>query len=674
MLTPRLLSAALALFEFALASAGNAPAPQRSLPAGEWSVEFANGVVETCAIRKDGTASESEPNRKTDGKPVDKDGALVITFDDDRTERWTPSANASSSSTGIRHPNTRAANRCAASRIGSARRVAIFLAPIAASTTMLGRIRSRRNASMAPCVHRRDFLRLGLLGAVGFATEADPPSSLAAEEGELLYNGIRLPKLWPPALKELPAELPTPAYIKDPPAVIPIDVGRQLFVDDFLIAKTTLTRTHHRPAYHSKNPVLTGGMVFSDGVWYDPEDKTFKMWYMAKGGTAYATSKDGVTWEKPELDVQKSTNLVQTSPRDSNTVWLDLEEKDPKKRYKMFRSYSRPEQKSWCLWIHFSHDGIHWSDPEPTGPCGDRTTVFYNPFRKVWVYSLRNGPGAARCRRYWEARADVVKDAQWGAYSDPPLWCGSDKLDLPRDDYKVTPELYNLDAVAYESILLGLFTIWRGQFPERPKPNEVCVGYSRDGWSWTRPDRRGFCPVSETKGEWNYGNVQSAGGCCLVVGDELYFYCSGRGVGNVTSLAVLRRDGFTSMDAGDKEGTLTTRPVTFKGKYLFVNADVSAGELRCELLDEQGEIMAPFGAANCKSVRADKTLQRITWKDPADLGNVVGKTVRFRFLLTNGKLYSFWVSNNESGASKGYVAAGGPGHNGLTDTIGKERR
>jgi hypothetical protein len=90
MLTPRLLFASHALFVFALDSAGNAPAPERGLPTGEWSVEFANGVVETCEIRKDGTASESEPNRKSNGKAVDKDGAIVITFDDDRTERWTP--------------------------------------------------------------------------------------------------------------------------------------------------------------------------------------------------------------------------------------------------------------------------------------------------------------------------------------------------------------------------------------------------------------------------------------------------------------------------------------------------------------------------------------------------------------------------------------------------------
>jgi hypothetical protein len=77
---------------FALASAGNAPAPERGLPAGEWSVEFANGVVETCAIRKDGTASESEPNRKADGKAVDTDGALVITapleFSDTPRPQW----------------------------------------------------------------------------------------------------------------------------------------------------------------------------------------------------------------------------------------------------------------------------------------------------------------------------------------------------------------------------------------------------------------------------------------------------------------------------------------------------------------------------------------------------------------------------------------------------------
>src|SRR2546426_11227408 len=53
-----------------------------------------------------------------------------------------------------------------------------------------------------------------------------------------------------------------------------------------------------------------------------------------------------------------------------------------------------------------------------------------------------------------------------------------------------------------------------------------------------------------------------------------------------TGLATLRRDGFASMDAGETGGTLTTRPVRFSGKHLFVNVDNAKGELRVEILDQ----------------------------------------------------------------------------------------
>jgi len=48
-----------------------------------------------------------------------------------------------------------------------------------------------------------------------------------------------------------------------------------------------------------------------------------------------------------------------------------------------------------------------------------------------------------------------------------------------------------------------------------------------------------------------------------------------------------------------------------------------------------------------------------------------GRPVRFRFQLTNGSLYSFWISPNTSGASGGYIGAGGPGFTGSTETVGK---
>jgi hypothetical protein len=540
-------------------------------------------------------------------------------------------------------------------------------------------------------LNRRAFLAASAIaGTALLGAEPDSPSG-----GETLYNGIRLPSPWPPKIDALPREPVTPPYLKAPPAVIPIDLGRQLLVDDFLIEETTLQRVFHVPRPHPNNPLVKPdkpweekgsrpmALVFSDGVWYDPKDRLFKMWYMGgyAASTCYASSKDGVQWEKPELDVRPATNIVQPDPRDSTTVWLDLEEKDPRRRYKLFRSHS--EAGRWGLSLHFSADGIHWGERAlRTGPNGDRTTVFWNPFRKIWVYSLRNGPGAPRRRHYWEVK-DLLEGPQWERIDEPPLWAGSDSLDPQREDLQTSCELYNLDCVAYESLVLGLFTIWRGDKnipPGRPKPNEVCLGFSRDGFHWHRPERKPFLAVSEKSGDWNWGNVQSAGGCCLVVGDELYFYHSGRAGspaksqtrdgGGATGLAILRRDGFASLDAGKDGGTLTTRPVMFQGQHLFVNADVAAGELTAEVLDERDRALEGLTRADCVPVRADRTLQAVTWK-AGDLAKVAGKPVRLRFHLTGGRLYAFWVSAEKSGASRGYVAAGGPSFSGPTDTVGR---
>ncbi len=530
-------------------------------------------------------------------------------------------------------------------------------------------------------MNRREFLHTGTaLAATPALSFADVPQGA----GETLSNGIKLSAPWPPAWKEAPANL-EPPYLVSPPAVIPIDLGRQLLVDDFLIEKTDLTRTFHAPKPHKDTPILKPekpweregaspmAMVFSDGVWYDPADKLFKMWYMGGYGRSVclAYSEDGLRWTRPSLDVKKGTNLVHPGPRDSSTIWLDHETADPKQRFKMFLSHS--EGGRFGQSVYYSADGIHWGDRVlRTGSTGDRTTAFFNPFRKVWVYSLRHGWGVPRRRRYWET-LDLVKGPQWEKIDEPGMWIGSDSNDPQRDDLKVAPQLYNLDCVAYESLILGLFSIWRGDLnipPGRPKPNNICTGFSRDGFHWSRPDRRAFIDVSETKGDWNWGNVQSAGGCCLVVTDELYFYHSGRAGspglekgrdgGGSTGLAILRRDGFASLDANDKGGALTTRPVKFMGEHLFVNADAAGGELVAEVIDENGKVLEGLSAAECIAVRADKTKQAIVWKS-SRLAAAVGKPVRFRFHLKNARMFAFWVSKEKTGASNGFVAAGGPG-------------
>ncbi len=530
-----------------------------------------------------------------------------------------------------------------------------------------------------------------------------------ARGGEVLYNGIELPDTWPPRVEKLTDEPVEPPYLAAPPAVIPIDVGRQLFVDDFLIEQTTLQRTFHQAQHHPANPVLKpdrpwecedaarAAAPFSDGAFYDPKDRLFKLWYIGGyiASTCMAVSRDGIAWDKPSFDVRAGTNEVLTHRnvgatgdgrhRDSSTVWLDHEESDPARRYKMF--VTTPDPVRWSLALRRSPDGIHWSAPVAvsSGQIGDRTTVHYNPFRRKWVFGLRtSSPNVGRSRAYVE-HADAAEGLRHVPADSVP-WICADRLDPhhPNPEFAgIAPQLYNHDAVGYESLMLGLFSIWQGPpnnvCAERKiqKRNEVLVGFSRDGFHWHRPDRARFIGVNPTDGAWNWGNVQSAGGCCLVVRDRLYFYVSGRALGDRfwdgnchTGLATMRRDGFASMDAGQTAGLLTTRPVRFKGKYLFVNADADRGRLRAELLDRDGRAIEPFTLDKCSPVAWDSTIQQVKWQDGADLSALAGKDVRLRFELTQGSLYAFWVSPDTSGASYGYVAGGGPGFTGAVDTVG----
>jgi hypothetical protein len=98
------------------------------------------------------------------------------------------------------------------------------------------------------------------------------------------------------------------------------------------------------------------------------------------------------------------------------------------------------------------------------------------------------------------------------------------------------------------------------------------------------------------------------------------------------------------MAAEDGAGTLTTRPIQFSGKHLFVNVAAAAGELGVEVLDREGRVLAPYTRANCEPVRGDKTLVAMKWRGAADLSPLSGKPVRFRFHLRKGALYAFWVS------------------------------
>lgn len=530
-------------------------------------------------------------------------------------------------------------------------------------------------------------------------------NSSEEKESNSLPNGIVLPDQWPPRVADdgVRREMSLP-YIENKPAAIPVNLGRQLFVDDFLIAETNMQRVSHKADFYAGNPVLAPDQPweytfegspyaapFSDGLWYDETDRKFKMWYLAGAGslhkhpqsfyTCYAESSDGKHWSKPDAGVMPQTNIVDTCDRDAATVWLDKASSEPDKRFKLFNV--EKHRGSWKIILKYSKDGIHWSEgAAQSGPVGDRTTAFYNPLTGKWAISLRQAAKAdARSRGYLE-HADPEMAVSL-AHSLAPgikdrnivLWFTPSDKELVHPRFpEVRPAIYNFDAMPYESIMLGFYAQWKG--PENDvckalgiqKRNEIGLGYSRDGFHFYRPTYEPVMGVNETEGAWNWGNMQSVIGVPLIVGDSLYLYASGRKKNPVmwdgftsTGLAMLRRDGFVSM-AASGERFLTTEKVTFDGKYFFVNAE--AKELRVELLDEDGRVLPGFSKADCVVLASlNATKQQVQWKTEKKLASLAGKSLRIKFYMTDGDLYAFWISPWETGESRGYTAGGGPGLN-----------
>ncbi|AVR47138.1 hypothetical protein C7S20_18825 [Christiangramia fulva] len=475
--------------------------------------------------------------------------------------------------------------------------------------------------------------------------------------------------------------------------------GRQLFVDDFLINKTNLERTFHVPEPYKFNPVLepkeewekTGigalyAAPFSDGVWYDESERGFKMWYMAGAGnqypslenafyTCYAESDDGIHWKKEFRDVIPDTNVVDCTIRDAATIWLDKMDRQPNKRYKMFLTNRRSEGKDSRLMLKYSSDGIHWSPPKAiSGKIRDRFSAYFDPFQSRWVVSLRHETSDAIKTRTYATNVDPEKLVEGIGKSEEKFWFGPDGTEPRHPRFpEIHPGIYNFDVIAYESIYLGYYTIWQGPTNEMAeelgihKRNEVILGFSRDGNSFSKTDHPVFFGVDETPGSWNYGNVQSYNGSPIVVGDFLYFYFSGRRRNDImwdshmsTGLARLRRDGFVSLRAEKEDGFLITNLFDFTGEFLFVNANMSKGILKVEVLNDQLEVIPGFSKDDCLPMCKNDTKYRIRWETKESLLSIASKSIVLKFYVEKGALFSFWFSPYITGESLGFTAGGGP--------------
>jgi len=108
---------------------------------------------------------------------------------------------------------------------------------------------------------------------------------------------------------------------------------------------------------------------------------------------------------------------------------------------------------------------------------------------------------------------------------------------------------------------------------------------------------------------------------------------------------VQRLDGFISLDARDKLGTVTTKSFVLRGKNVEVNADADLAQsaskgsmLAVEVIGIDGDVLA-----ESNPIRSDGVALRPPWKKGKDLSALIDRPIQLRFTMRYAKLYAFQI-------------------------------
>ena len=408
---------------------------------------------------------------------------------------------------------------------------------------------------------------------------------------------------------------------------------RHLVLDTRVIARTDNARLSVTPGNKERgqSAVRRGpapGRCASDNLYpnvlWDAEEELYKCWYSPfcidyrshgmsleerqsklyhsppgrEMALCYATSRDGIAWDKPELglvDYQGSTanNLLLRGPHGAG-VLKDAREPDPSRRYKMFASLGEQE-----LAVAFSADGIRWGRFLPC-PTVNPYQVDGTHYHALWVEERGEYAGFTRLRDPRSAGAAAVGSIrgawpprQVGRTASPDFlhWSPAAAV-LEGTDENL--QIYSMPVFRHANLYLGLPAIHN----QRTDQVWTELAWSPDTVTWHR-----VCPGSPLianaglVGSYDWGCAYAAAHPVIVPGESRR-ECASTTVQATSStrgwrdgslcLATLRPDGFACYEqvAGDRPATVVTAPLAWSGAGLRITADLAPiGALGVAVLD-----------------------------------------------------------------------------------------
>jgi len=396
---------------------------------------------------------------------------------------------------------------------------------------------------------------------------------------------------------------------------------------------------------------------------YDEKDKLYKCWYSMfiissmesntprhkrsfvnwkesrgrRGGVCYATSKDGIRWEKPELGIidfrgSKKNNIVLRAPHGVG-VMKDLRETDPQRRYKAIL----PGRGSTRVW--FSPDGLHWKEKKLPGlDHGDTyNCVFWDPSLGKYVLITRHwGGSGAKGKRYGRGRYRMA------SRSDSPDFLNWSKAQVVLEGPDTNKQIHDMIVFRHAGVYIGLVGLW-DMVSDR---EHVELAWSADSikWHWIEPGKA-LIPNSRHIGDYDWGCIFSTPP--LFTKDRILIYYGAndnRFFGWRDAFlcrATLRPDGFAGYEdfpgGTDIVASIRTKPLVAVSGSLRLSADVVlSGYVKVICLDEKNAKLA-----ESELVAKTASDAPVRWKEGFSLEKLKGRRIKLQFELRDAKLYSF---------------------------------
>lgn len=451
-----------------------------------------------------------------------------------------------------------------------------------------------------------------------------------------------------------------------------LDIGnrRELFVDHELIASLegVSLRLHE--------PRNAGPAFYFDKLWEGKfsayatvidDNGLYRMYYRglprANGEsdavTAYAESRDGVNWTKPnlglfEVEGTKDNNVVIAVNEHARgfSPFIDTRPGVPaNERYKAIAgvetkglvAFVSSDGIRWKLWqedyiftegMFDSHNVAFWSEHEKAYVCYFRTWTEegFNGFRTIsrttspdflnWSKPVAMSFGDTPMEH-------LYTNGTFPYFRAPHIYVGLAKRFLP--------EKAALSVGATQALIRN---------PERGyDSSDAILMTTRGGGTYERTFMEAFIRPGETAADWvARDNTPALGMVPAANGRELYIYRMSHYAQDTSHLSrhVLRLDGFVSVHAPYTGGALITKPFRFSGSELELNFETSAaGEIRVELQTEQGEPIEGFSAGDSELLFGNEIGRMVSWSGGKNLQSLAGKVVRMRIEMKDADLYSF---------------------------------